>query len=64
MFKVAKEQGFLHDRKGLMPESSLANEYATQVTGAGELGHLYLGETRSSGGVKHQLRQRCAGNVQ
>lgn len=65
MFQVAKDQGFLHDREGLMPESRLENEeYATQVTGAGELGHLHLGETRSLGRVKHQLRQGCAGNVQ
>lgn len=65
MFQVTKEQGFLHDREGLMPEISLENEeYATQVTGAGELGHLHLGAKRSSGRVKHQLRQGCAGNVQ
>lgn len=50
MFQVAKEQGVLHDREGLMPEISLENEeYATQVTGAGELGHLHLGQKGPQG---------------
>ena len=43
MSQVSKEQGFLNNREGLLPESSLEKEKSTsQVTGPGELGSLHL----------------------
>ena len=43
MSQVSKEQGFLNNREGFLPESSLENEKSTtQVTGPGELGSLHL----------------------
>lgn len=43
MSQASKEQGFLNNREGLLPESSLENKKSTtQVTGSGELGYLHL----------------------